>query len=54
LKRWDEKENGNYKPPQGRIGNVLRFMFFGSLGLLITFVSLYFMEWAMTAPKVTG
>jgi len=55
MKRWDEKEdNDNYQPPQGKTANVLRFMFFGSLGLLITFVSLYFVEWVMSPPKVSG
>lgn len=55
MKRWDEKVgNDNYQPPQGRAGKFLRFMMFGSLGLLITFVSLYFMEWAMSPPKVSG
>ena len=55
MKKWDEKEeNDNYQPPQGKAGKFLRFMMFGSLGLLITFISLYFVEWAMAIPKITG
>ena len=55
MKKWDEKEkNNNFQPPQGKTGKFLRFMMFGSLGLLITFVGLYFMEWAMSPPKVSG
>jgi len=55
LKKWDEREgNDNYQPPQGKVGKFLRFMMYGSLGLLITFVGLYFMEWAMITPKITG
>jgi len=55
MKKWDEKEkNGNYQPPQGKTGKFLRFMMYGSLGLLITFVGLYFMEWAMITPKISG
>jgi len=55
LKKWDEKEkNDNYQPPQGKTGNVLRFMMFGSLGLLFTFVGLYFIDWTMATPKITG
>ena len=55
MKKWDEKEeNDNYQPPQGKAGKFLRFMMFGSLGLLITFVSLYFVEWAMYPPKISG
>lgn len=53
LKRWDEGDDG-YRPPQGKAGSALRYMMVGSLGLLITFVSLYFVEWAMTPPKVAG
>jgi len=54
LKKWDEEEDDRYDPPKGKTGKFLRFMMFGSLGLLITFVSLYFMEWAMIPPKITG
>jgi len=53
LKKWDDEDDG-YRPPQGKTGDVLRFMMVGSLGLLITFVSLYFVEWAMSPPKVSG
>lgn len=53
MKRWDEEDDG-YRPPQGKAGSALRYMMVGSLGLLITFVSLYFVEWAMTPPKIAG
>ena len=53
LKKWDEDDD-TYHPPQGKTGDILRFMMVGSLGLLITFVSLYFVEWAMSPPKVSG
>ena len=55
MKKWDEREgNDNYQPPQGKVGKFLRFMMYGSIGLLITFVGLYFMEWAMASPKIIG
>ena len=54
MKKWDDEENNNYQPPQGKAGKFLRFMMYGSMGLLITFVGLYFMEWAMAIPKITG
>ena len=53
MKKWD-KEDDEYRPPQGNTGSALRYMMVGSLGLLITFVSLYFVEWAMTPPKIAG
>ena len=54
LKKWDDEENNNYQPTQGKAGKFLRFMMYGSMGLLSTFVGLYFMEWAMATPKITG
>ena len=53
MKKWDEEENNNYQPPQGKTGKFLKFMMYGSMGLLITFVGLYFMEWAMITPTIT-
>ena len=54
MKKWYDEENNNYQPPQGKTGKFLRFKMYGFMGLLITFVGLYFMEWAMISQKITG